>query len=65
MNFKHIETGELKTEALNNDENMLILKSQSNKIVLVIRFMGSVDYIYDLSDKHDIGFNILNSGKDT
>lgn len=26
--------------------------------------MGSVDYIYDLSDKHDIGFNVINSSND-
>lgn len=64
MNFKHIETGQLNNESLNDDENMLILKSESNKNVLVLRFMGSVDYIYDLSDKRDIGFNVISSGKD-
>ena len=37
MNFKHIETGELKNESLNNSEkNMLIFKSESNKNILDI-----------------------------
>ena len=38
MNFKHIETGQLNNELLNDDEDMLILKSESNKNVLVLRF---------------------------